>query len=88
MGNQVLIFTKQDCPLCPAAGNLGERLRKKGLVVQQYDIATPDGLAEASFYAIMATPTIIVIDGDEKQLAGWRGIVPSDDECVKMYNRG
>ena len=84
MGKQILVFIKNDCPQCPAAKVLGERLQKKGQVVHQFDIDTADGLAEASFYGVMSTPTIIINDGDEQQLAVWRGSVPPDDELLNF----
>jgi len=84
MGKQILVFIKNDCPHCLAAKALGEGLQEKGWMVHQFDIDTADGLAEASFYGVMATPTIIVIDGDEEQLAAWRGSVPPEDELLKF----
>ena len=84
MGKQILVFIKNDCPQCPAAKDLGERLQKKGQAVHQFDIATADGLAEASFYGVMSTPTIIIHDGHEQQLAVWRGSVPPVDELLNF----
>jgi protein-disulfide isomerase len=86
MGKQILIFIKQDCPRCPAAKVLGERLREKGQVVHQFDVDIADGLAEASFYGVMSTPAVIVIDGNEQQLAVWRGSVPPDEELLNFCN--
>ena len=86
MGRQVLVFIKKDCPQCPAAKALGERLQGKGQVVHQFDVDTADGLAEASFYRVMSTPAIIVIDGNEQQLAFWRGSVPADDELLEFFS--
>ncbi len=84
MGKKILVFSKNDCPQCPAAKVLGERLQKKGQVVNQFDVDTADGLAEASFYGVMSTPTIIIIDSDEEQLAVWRGSVPAEDELLEF----
>ena len=84
MGKKILVFSKNDCPQCPAAKVLGERLQKKGQVVNQFDVDTADGLAEASFYGVMSTPTIIIIDGDEEQLAVWRGSMPAEDELLEF----
>jgi glutaredoxin len=84
MGKKILVFSKNDCPQCPAAKALGERLQEKGLVVQQFDIDTADGLAETSFYRVMSTPTIIIIDGDEEKLEVWQGSVPPDDEFLNF----
>ncbi len=84
MGKKILVFSKNDCPQCPAAKVLGERLQKKGQVVNQFDVDTADGLAEASFYGVMSTPTIIIIDSDEEQLAVWRGSMPAEDELLEF----
>ncbi|RLB64250.1 MAG: hypothetical protein DRH04_11670 [Deltaproteobacteria bacterium] len=82
MGRQLLVFVKNDCPRCPAAKALGEKLRREGQMVRQFDVETADGLAEASFYGVMATPTLIVVDEDEEVVASWRGNVPPEDELL------
>lgn len=84
MEKQVLVFTKSDCSRCVKAKFLGEKLQEKGQVVHLLDVDTADGLAEASFYGVMTTPTIIIVDGDEEQLAAWRGSVPPEDELLKF----
>ena len=76
----IKIFTKAECPRCPAAKEIGGILQKEGLLVTFYDLETPDGLAEGAFYSVMATPTIIIEDEHEKILAGWRGSVPTLQE--------
>ena len=76
----IKIFTKNECPKCPAAKEIGTILQQKGLPVAYYDLETPDGLAEAAFYSVLSTPTIIIEDEHEKILAGWRGSVPTLQE--------
>ena len=76
----IKIFTKNECPKCPAAKEIGGILQQEGLPVIFYDLETPDGLAEAAFYSVLSTPTIIVEDEQEKILAGWRGSVPTLQE--------
>ena len=76
----IKIFTKSECPKCPAAKEIGGILQREGLRVLYYDLETPDGLAEAAFYSVLSTPTIIVEDEDERVLAGWRGSVPTIQE--------
>jgi hypothetical protein len=44
------------------------------------DLGTIEGLAEAAFYGVMATPTIIVEDGEDNELVAWRGTVPTPQE--------
>ncbi len=69
---QIKLFVKDDCPKCPAAKHACEGLT--GLEV--YDVGDVDGLAEASFYSVMATPSILVVDASGKEIASWRGEVP------------
>ncbi len=80
----VKIFTKAKCPKCPAAKEIGKKLKKEGIPVFHYDLDTTDGLAEASFYSILSTPSLIVEDGEEREVIGWRGRVPALEE-VKLY---
>lgn len=76
----IKIFTKSECPKCPAAKEIGGVLQQEGLQVTYYDLETPDGLAEGAFYSVLSTPTIIIEDEHEKILAGWRGSVPTIQE--------
>ncbi|MEJ2068210.1 MAG: thioredoxin family protein [Deltaproteobacteria bacterium] len=76
----IKIFTKAECPKCPAAKEIGSILQQEGLQVSYYDLETPDGLAEAAFYSVLSTPTIIIEDQDERILAGWRGSIPTLQE--------
>jgi len=81
---EVKIFTKRECPKCPATREVGNRLRMEGVKVIDYDMGTIEGLAEAAFYGVMATPTIIVEDGEDNELAAWRGTVPTSQEIEEM----
>ncbi|MBW2039017.1 MAG: thioredoxin family protein [Deltaproteobacteria bacterium] len=80
----IKIFTKGECPRCPAAKEIGGFLQQEGLPVLYYDLETPDGLAEAAFYSVLSTPTIVVEDEDERVLAGWRGSVPTLQEIQRV----
>ncbi len=83
----VKIFYKDDCPMCPVAKKLGESLREKNIPVMAYNVETADGLAEASFYSIMALPTVLVEDAMENGLGEWRGKVPAMDEVLDIAAR-
>jgi hypothetical protein len=83
----IKIFTKAKCPKCPAAKEMGTELKREGIPVFNYDLDTIDGLAEASFYSILSTPSIIIEDEEEKEVISWRGMVPSLQE-VKQYFAG
>ncbi len=82
----IKIFTKEKCPRCPAAKEIGKELKRQGMKVFTYDLETIDGLAEASFHSILSTPSIIIEDEEEREIASWRGEVPSLQE-VKHYLR-
>jgi glutaredoxin len=82
----VKIFTKKDCPRCPAAKKLIEEFREKKpeVKVEDYDVETVDGMAEAAFYTIMATPSILMCDDKGKEIKGWRGEVPGIKDLLKI----
>jgi hypothetical protein len=80
----IKIFTKANCPKCPAVKEIGTALKKEGVPVSNYDLDTTDGLAEASFYGILSTPSMIIEDEREREVISWRGVVPSLQE-VKQY---
>ncbi len=80
----VKIFLKAKCPKCPAVKEIGMTLKQEGIPVNQYDLDTLDGLAEASFYSILSTPSIIIEDDQEREVISWRGKVPTLQE-VKQY---
>jgi glutaredoxin len=80
----VKIFTKSECPKCPAAKEIGGILQQEGLEVLYYDLETPHGLAEAAFYSVLSTPTIIIEDEYERIVGGWRGAVPTLQEIERL----
>jgi hypothetical protein len=73
----VKIFTRARCPKCPAAKEVGKKLEGEGVSVSQYDLDTMDGLAEASFYSILSTPSLVIEDEQEREVIVWRGRVPT-----------
>jgi hypothetical protein len=78
----VKIFYKDDCPMCPAAKKLKDSLRDMNVSVDDYNVGTTDGLAEATYYRVMALPTILVEDDAENSIGDWRGNVPHIDEVL------
>lgn len=69
---RIKLFVKQDCPRCPAAKRACEGLEG----VEVFDIGDMDGLAEAAFHTVLATPTVLVVDTAGSEIAGWRGEAP------------
>ena len=79
----VKIFTSDTCPRCPQAKELGARLKGEGIEVRFYDVGAADGLAEAAFNRVLATPSILVVDGEsETVIRDWRGVLPTKDEVL------
>jgi len=79
---KVKIFYKDDCPKCPLAKQLRDGLKEHEVEVLDYNVGTADGLAEASFYSVMALPTVVVEDGMENGVGEWRGEVPRMEEVL------
>ncbi|MBC7266304.1 MAG: thioredoxin family protein [Anaerosomatales bacterium] len=73
---EVKLFVKEDCPRCPAAKRACEGIDH----LRIYDVDSIDGLAEASFHGVLATPTIIVVDSSGREVAAWRGVAPEPSE--------
>lgn len=82
----VKIFYKDDCPMCPMAKQLGESLKEKNIGVLSYNTGTAEGLAEATFYRVMALPTIVAEDEMENGLEEWRGRVPLVEEVLSAFH--
>ena len=84
---KVKLFWKTECPLCGNAKVVGGMLKQEGLSVVDYNLDTVDGLAEASYYGIKATPTILVEDEEENEIAFFSGQVPSALEVKNAISR-
>ncbi len=74
---KVKIFTQPSCPTCPPAKELGKKLQREGIKVDWQDTSTIDGLSDAQYYGIMSTPSIVIVDNENKEIKSWRGEVPS-----------
>lgn len=68
----IKLFVKQDCPRCPAAKHAVDGLDG----VEVYDLGQVDGLAEAAYFNVMSTPTVLVMDSNGAEVAAWRGEAP------------
>ncbi len=84
---QVKIFLKANCPKCPAAKVIGMELKREGVPVINYDLDTIDGLAEATFYSVLSTPSLIIEDEEEREVASWRGMVPTLQEVRQFLSK-
>ena len=78
---KIKLFTKVDCPNCPPAKKLAEEIEaEKQLMVEYHNVDEADGLAESQFYTVLGTPTIVLCDDEDNEVASWRGEVPKKKE--------
>lgn len=78
------VFTQPSCPACPPAKELAEKLEKKMdkiLKVEYSDVSKPKGLAEATTYDVMSTPTLVLLDLDNNIKKVWVG-TPEEQEVL------
>ena len=80
----IKLFVQGQCSKCPQAKAVGNDLKKEGFHVQEYDVETADGLAEASFYSVQSTPTFILEDREENHIADFRGDVPALQQIKEL----
>lgn len=76
----VKLFVKDACPRCPAAKQALHGV--DGVLI--YDVGEIDGLAEASFYSVLATPSALVVDSDGNEIESWRGVVPDRGRILAL----
>jgi len=68
----IKLFVKENCPGCPAARQAVADIDD----VEIYDVGEIDGLAQASFHSIQATPSLVILDSAGNEIESWRGEVP------------
>lgn len=76
------VFVKQDCQKCPAAKEVGSRYPDTEI----YDMEQAGGLAEAAFYSVLCTPSVIVVDEQGCEVFAWRCSVPSHADVANHIN--
>lgn len=76
---KVKLFYKKECPRCPAA----KELVKETENVEYFDIEDVDGLSEATYYGVMTTPSIVVVDENNNPVKAWLGETPTEEEYSK-----
>lgn len=72
------VFVKEDCPNCPAAKEVANQFPFSKL----YDLDNAEGLAEAAFYSVLCTPSMILVDDQEMVVQSWRCHVPRPTEIA------
>lgn len=78
------LFWQENCPNCPQAKRLVSKL--EAIDVSSYDIKSIDGMAEAAFHSVMATPSILVVDNEDNELVSWRTDTPLESELMETLD--
>ena len=73
---EVKLFIKEDCPDCPAARRACDGIANLSV----YDVEALDGLAEASSWDVLVTPSVVIVDSGGREVASWRGRAPDPSE--------
>ena len=82
---KVKFFSQEGCPLCPAAKVVVDQLKARGIPVEYFDVKTVDGRVEAGYYGLMSTPSLIVTDNSDVEIAAWRGQVPDREKILAIF---
>lgn len=76
------VFVQQDCPNCPAAKEIATRFPN----TEVYDIDQAEGLAEAAYYSVLCTPSVVVVDERGNETHAWRCSVPKPGDIEEQLN--
>ena len=76
-------FTQQLCRQSPATRAVIEKISHK-VKIEEYNISTEEGLAEALFYNATKTPSIILLNHDGEIITKFLGVVPEAKELEKI----
>lgn len=60
-----LLFTRKTCPNCPP---VREYIDRTGLRGKEVDVDTPEGLDLARTFRILASPTVILLDLEDREV--------------------
>jgi glutaredoxin len=80
----VKIFVKNNCPNCPKAKVLIKEFVTNSISYKEFNVDTLDGMAEAAFHSIMATPSVILVNEEDRIEKGWYGMVPTLSEIEEL----
>ncbi len=84
---EIKVFWQANCPNCAPVKQLVRAVAGGSEVkVRELDISDIDGMSEAAFHAVMGTPTTIIVDSNDSEIASWRSQVPSKEELQDAIN--
>lgn len=80
------LFTQPLCPKCPAAKAVVKQIEHKAKI-ENYDLKTEEGLAEALYYNVFSTPSIVILDHDKNIIKEFLGVLPSIEELNDILDK-
>ena len=84
---KIQLFTQRECAKCPPAKEIVSELNTEhGIDVAEFDVETVDGMAEAAYYGIMSTPSVVLVDGVGDEIISWRGVSPDKSKILNLLN--
>jgi len=87
MNTRLKFFFRIGCPKCRPVWALVLMLMERGYVVEIYCMDTTDGLGEAALNSVMATPTLILFEGEaeqEQEIKRWAEGMPGRETLQQM----
>ncbi len=84
---KIQLFTQRECAKCPPAKEIVNELNSEhGVEVSEFDVETVDGMAEAAFYGILSTPSVVLVDGVGDEIISWRGVSPDKSKILNILD--
>lgn len=73
------VFVKKNCSNCPAAREVAKQFSFSNV----YEMDDNDGMAEAAFHSVLCTPSMVLVDENDRVLKSWRCHVPRPTEIAR-----
>jgi glutaredoxin len=84
---RIQLFTQKNCARCPPAKETVHEINsERGVEFSEFDVETVDGMAEAAYYGIMSTPSVVLVGTDEEEIISWRGVAPDKSKILKILD--
>ncbi len=85
---KMILFTQEECKSCYFMKEIAEEVKEEEEIEVTYlDLREVDGMAEAAFYDVNVTPTLILVDSNEIELNSWRYKVPEKSEILGVIRK-
>jgi len=83
---KIKLFTQENCPKCPLAKDIVEAFAGKShAICESFDITEVEGMVEANFHGVMATPTTLIVDDSDSEIFSWRGEAPDANKMAEIF---